>query len=135
MQNPRKARVSEQHFLNLPGFYGGAYVRAYAQVTTDEAVRQPEGKRAGYVPTPRLELEIADCDRRIRLEFDIQDADDRLNSFFKINALINALEAFKDGMAEEAALRRARLRGLEGLQADERAHDASRSDAGLRSAA
>jgi len=45
-------------------------------------VRPPDGKRSGYVPTPRLELVIADCDRRIRLEFDIEHADDRLNSFY-----------------------------------------------------
>jgi len=29
MENPRRGRVVEQHFLNLPGFHAGAYIRAY----------------------------------------------------------------------------------------------------------
>ena len=113
MDNPRKARVVEQHFLNLPGFQHGAYVRAYVQDTTDSEIRLPVGKHAGSAPCPRMELEIADCDRHINLYFDIEDAEDRLNSFHKIDVLISALQAFKDGMAEEAALRRRRLREIE----------------------
>lgn len=116
MDNPRKARVVEQHFLNLPGFNAGAYVRAYVQDTTHDEMRLPDGKHLGCAPTPRLVLEIADCYRHIRLEFDVQDAEDRLNAFHKINVLIGALEAFKQGMAEEAALRRARLREIERVQ-------------------
>ena len=133
MQNPRAARVIEQHFLNLPGYYAGAYVRAYVQDTSKDEVLLPTGKKNGYAPIPRLELEIADCDRRIRLEFDIRDSDDRLNSFYKINALINALQAFKDGMAVEAALRRRRLREIERathvLEADDRPNDSDPVDA------
>ena len=55
-------------------------------------------------------LEIADCQRRINLEFYVADPADRLNSFHTIDTLIAALEAFRDGMAEEAALRRRRVR-------------------------
>lgn len=113
MDNPRKARVVEQHFLNLPGFHAGAYVRAYVEDTSEKDVRPPDGKKAGWAPSPRLELEIADCDRRIKLDFDLHDAEDRLNAFHKIDVLIQALQAFKDGMAQEAALRRRRLRALE----------------------
>lgn len=36
MHNPRRARVVEQHFLNLPGFHAGAYVRAYVEDTSDQ---------------------------------------------------------------------------------------------------
>lgn len=113
MENPRKFRVAERHFLNLPGFHAGAYIRAEVQDTSEQEVRLPEGKRAGWAPTPRIELEIADCDNRVRIYFDLEDADDRLNSFHKIDTLINALVAFRDAMAEEAALRRRRLRRIE----------------------
>lgn len=113
MDNPRKARVVEQHFLNLPGFHAGAYVRAYVEDTTDQDVRLPEGKRDGWAPAPRLEVEIADCIRRIDLMFDIGDAEERLNSFHKIDTLIAALQAFREGMAAEAALRRRRLREID----------------------
>jgi hypothetical protein len=129
MDNPRKSRVVEQHFLNLPGFHAGAYVRAYVEDTSDQEVRLPDGKREGWAPTPRLVLEIADCTRRIDLEFDIHDAEDRLNSFHKIDTLIAALEAFHDGMVAEAALRRARLREIERSQAQ------TKADAGGASAA
>ena len=99
MDNPRKARVVEQHFLNLPGFHAGAYVRAYVEDTS--------GRESG-IPSPSLVVEIADCYRRIELEFDIDDAEERLNSFHKIETLIAALAAFRDGMAAEAELRRRR---------------------------
>jgi len=68
----------------------------------------PAGRR------PSIELEVADCDNRVRIYFDLEDADDRLNSFHKIDALINSLVAFRDAMAEEAALRRRRLRRRRG---------------------
>jgi hypothetical protein len=118
MDNPRKARVVEQHFLNLPGFHAGAYVRAYVEDTSDREMRLPDGKRAGWAPSPYLVLEIADCTRRINLEFDIADAEDRLNSFHKIDTLIAALIAFREGMAAEAALRRRRLRQIDTAESD-----------------
>ena len=117
MDNPRRARVVEQHFLNLPGFHAGAYVRAYVEDTSDREIRLADGKRPGSAPSPYLVLEIADCTRRIDLEFDLAEAEDRLNSFHKIDTLIAALVAFRDGMAAEAALRRRRLRPGGGLPA------------------
>ncbi len=109
MDNPRKARVVEQHFLNLPGFHAGAYVRAYVEDTSEQAVKPPEGKRPAQIPSPWIVLELSDCIRRIDLDFSIDDAEDRLNSFHKIDTLIAALVAFRDGMAAEADLRRRRL--------------------------
>ena len=115
MDNPRKGRVEERHFLNLPGSHAGAYVLAYVQDTSDREVRLPtaEHPNGGYAPDPRMTLEISDCTDRIRLEFDLEDAEDRLNSFHKINTLIATLEAFRAGMEAEAALRRRRLREIE----------------------
>ena len=37
MRNPRRIRVTERRFLNLPGYHGGAYVLAYVEDTTDRA--------------------------------------------------------------------------------------------------
>ena len=125
MQNPKRARVSERHFLNLPGYNAGAYVRAYVE-DTSALPPEHEGRALNYFP--HLELEIADCRRRIELEFDVTSAGDRMNSFHKVDTLIAALQAFRDGMAEEAALYRARAVAVD---ADRRA----RADANERRAA
>ncbi len=50
MDNPRNARVAEQHFLNLPGFHAGVYVRAYVEDTSGRAIRLPEGQHGGRAP-------------------------------------------------------------------------------------
>ena len=108
MRNPYRARVDERHFLNLPGFHGGAFVRAYVEDTSERALeRDPRFGRA-YNVEPRLILEIADCERRIELEFELYNAVRRMNSFHKIDTLIAALVAFRDGMADESRLYRAR---------------------------
>ena len=108
MRNPYRARVDERHFLNLPGFHGGAFVRAYVEDTSRRPLERDERSGRPYNTEPRMILEIADCERRIELEFEIYNAVRRMNSFHKIDTLIAALEAFRDGMAAEAALYRAR---------------------------
>jgi hypothetical protein len=110
MRNPYRARVDERHFLNLPGFHGGAFVRAYVEDTSDLPGAY-DGRPLNYYA--RLELEIADCARRIALEFDITNAGERMNSFHKVDTLIAALQAFREGMVEEAALYRARAVAVE----------------------
>lgn len=108
MRNPFRARVDERHFLNLPGFHGGAFVRAYVEDTSARSIERDRRSGRPYNTEPRMILEIADCERRIELEFEIYNALRRKNSFHKIDTLIAALEAFRDGMAAEAALYRAR---------------------------
>ena len=113
MDNPRRARVVEQHFLNLPGFHAGAYVRAYVEDTSERAVARPDKSHPTHViPRPRIVLEIADCYRRIELDFDISSAEERLNSFHKIETLLSAMTAFREGLAAEAALHRRRERDV-----------------------
>ena len=110
---PYRARVNERWFLNLPGFHGGAYVVAYVEDTRecgprpdpycdDDCTCCPQNFE------PRMILEIADCERRIELEFELYNAVRRMNSFHKIDTLIAALVAFRDGMADESRLYRAR---------------------------
>ena len=112
MDNLRRGRVVEQHFLNLPGFHAGAYIRAYVEDTSErDEVRPPTRHRNHpYIPGPRIVLEISDCYKRIELDFDITSAEQRLNSFHKVDTLIAALLAFREGMTTEAALHRRRER-------------------------
>jgi hypothetical protein len=113
MDNPLRARVVEQHFLNLPGFHAGAYVRAYIEDTSERETALPDRSHPTHViPRPRIVLEISDCYRRIELEFDISSAEERLNSFHKIETLSSALAVFRDGLAAEAALHRQRERDV-----------------------
>ena len=95
----RGARVGIETLLNRPGYHGDAYVRVFVEDTSQRRVR---GDR---IPTPRFELDIADCTNTIRLEFDVSTAGDRENSLFKIATLIGALEQFSDGLVAEAELR------------------------------
>jgi hypothetical protein len=111
MENPRRGRVVEQHFLNLPGFHAGAYIRAYVEDTSEREVSPPtEHRNHSYNYGPRIVLEISDCYKRIELDFDITSAEERLNSFHKVETLIAALLAFREGLSAEAALHRCRER-------------------------
>ena len=100
----RGARVEIETLLNRPGYHGDAYVRVFVEDTSQRRVR---GDR---IPTPRFELDIADCTNTIRLEFDVSTAGDRENSLFKIATLIGALEQFRDGLVAEAELHAKRER-------------------------
>jgi hypothetical protein len=118
MENPHRGRVVEQHFLNLPGFHAGAYIRAYVEDTGEREVSPPTEHRNhshrnhSYNYGPRIVLEISDCYKRIELDFDITSAEERLNSFHKVETLIAALLAFREGLSAEAALHRRRERLL-----------------------
>ena len=100
----RGARVEIETLLNRPGYHGDAYVRVLVEDTSQRRVR---GDR---IPTPRFELDIADCTNTIQLEFDVSTAGDRENSLFKIATLIGALEQFRDGLVAEAELHAKRER-------------------------
>ena len=100
----RGARVEVETLLNRPGYHGDAYVRVFVEDTSQRRVR------GGRIPTPRFELDIADCTNTIRLEFDVSTAGDRENSLFKIATLIGALEQFRDGLVAEAELHAKRER-------------------------
>jgi hypothetical protein len=50
MDNPRKARVAEQHFLNLPGFHVGAYVRPTWRTRAAARSACPRDSTAGGRP-------------------------------------------------------------------------------------
>ena len=93
----RNVRVDERTPLNLPGFYGDAYVRVFVEDTSRRRCRRRP-------PSPRLRLRIADCTNEIALEFDVESASLRENSLHKIDTLLAALHRFREGLADEAAL-------------------------------
>ena len=95
----RGARLDEQIVLNLPEFDGGAHVRVLVEDTSAQRARRRR------IPSPRLELRIADCMNEINLEFSVEWAEARENSLYKINTLIASLERFRAGLEAEAALR------------------------------
>ena len=108
MQQPYRHRVNRREFLNLPGFHAGAYVMAYVEDTSERGLeRYGDGFEN---PHPRMLLQIADCEKHIDLEFELYSPHQRMNSFHKIQALIDALEEFKAGMAEESTLYKRRER-------------------------
>jgi hypothetical protein len=115
MKQPYLHRVNRREFLNLPGFHEGAYVMAYVEDTSERGPERYEPGGDHYNPHPRMILEIADCANRISLDFDISSTHRRQNSFHKVQTLIDALEAFKAGMAEESTLYKRRERELAGV--------------------
>lgn len=121
MDNPYEARVSEQHFLNLPGFHAGAFVRAYVEDTSGRELPvgsygSEEGLPRNF--EPRIVLQIADCSNQIYLEFEIDSPHQRMNSFHKIDTLIGALTKFRDGLAAESAEYKRRQKIVDAAKAD-----------------
>lgn len=110
MKQPYRHRVNQREFLNLPGFHECACVMAYVEDTSERGLESYDGSR--YNPHPRMLLQIADCESHISLAFDISSPHRRMNSFHKIQTLIDALEAFKAGMAAESILYKHREREL-----------------------
>lgn len=101
---PYRARVNERTLLNLPGFHGGAFVYAYVE-DTSERPRHGAGCADDCSACrnfePFVELEIADCSRRISLEFDLDSAEGRENSLHKLDTLVSALRLFREAFVAE----------------------------------
>ena len=98
-RNPRLrgAGVDEKIRLNLPGFYGGAYVRVFVEDTTFRKWRRRP-------PEPRIRLRIADCSNEISLWFELTSQAARDNALHKIDTLLGALERFRAALDAEAEL-------------------------------
>jgi hypothetical protein len=93
----RTARVDERIALNRSGFYGDAAVRVFVEDTS----------RTRWLctpPEPRVRLRISDCANEIALEFSLESAALRENSLFKIDALLGALQRFRDALDAEIEL-------------------------------
>jgi hypothetical protein len=106
MTIPYRARVDERHFLNLPGFHGGAYVQAYVEDTSERGLKydvycEQDCTCCPCNFEPRMILWIADCDDSISLEFDVDSEAGRVNSLHKLDTLIAALRVFRAGIVAE----------------------------------
>jgi hypothetical protein len=106
MGMPYRARLNERTLLNLPGYHGGAFVYVYVEDTSERELESCQACEDGCqrCPSnfePRMELEIADCDRRISLEFDIDSPTGRDNSLHKLDTLVSALRLFREALVAE----------------------------------
>ena len=124
-----KHRVNAREFLNYPGHHDGAYVSAYVEDTSERTLERSQyGGKEFYNPTPRIILEIADCSDRINLSFELESANRRQNAFHKIDTLIECLQEFRAGLAEESTLYKRRERVLQALKAEKEAEAAAKAN-------
>jgi hypothetical protein len=79
-----------REWLNLPGFYAGAYVIAEVHRCRD---RRGEPSLSGT-------LTIADCSRVVTLDFDAWDAEDVRNATHKLRMLGGAMGAFAAALTD-----------------------------------
>lgn len=84
-----------RRFLNRPGHHAGAYV--IASVADSSSCRRAD---CDHYFCAEMDLRISDCDRS--LDFAVNDAAARRNSLYKINTLIDTLEAFREALIIEA---------------------------------
>jgi hypothetical protein len=121
MGMPYRARINERTLLNLPGFHGGAYVYAYVEDTSDRALMREQYCEDDCTCCPknfepRMELEIADCDRWISLCFDVDTLEGRENSLHKLDTLEVAIRVFRDALVAEFEPYDRREQALESLR-------------------
>ncbi|MFN8223124.1 MAG: hypothetical protein U0R50_07700 [Gaiellales bacterium] len=118
MGMPYRARVNERTLLNLPGFHGGAFVFVYVEDTSERALGDADTVDFEHVHNfePRVELEIADCSRRIELELDIDTPQGRANSLHKPDTLVAAINTLRACLVEEFDHYDRRERELEELR-------------------
>ena len=123
MGMPYRARVNERTLLNLPGFHGGAYVYVYVEDTSERGLQCGSDcacaqgcTRCPYNFEPHLELEIADCNRRISLDLDLDTEAGRENSLHKLDTLMSALGVLRAAFVEEFEPYDRRQRELEELR-------------------
>ena len=67
---------------------------------------------------PDVELEIADCNKRVKLEFDFDSEEGRRNSLHKLDTLIAALRVLRTGLEQEQAEYVRRERELKELKGE-----------------
>jgi hypothetical protein len=120
---PYRARVDERAFLNLPGFFGGAYVYVYVEDTTERGLQECHdcGQDCEDCPfnfEPRMILEIANGDSYVNLSFDVDTEQGRVNTLHKLDTLIAALRVFRGGIVAEIAEYDRRERELEQLHSE-----------------
>lgn len=90
-------------FLNLPGHHSTAAIVAEIIDTADwPANRAPSGEEyETYNVEPSVTCQITDCDSAVRIECDILTANQLENSLYKLDTLIEAFQALREGLIVE----------------------------------
>lgn len=83
--------------LNQPGYCSTAAIVAEIE-DTSKRKKKPEND---YELQPEVTLQVSDCYRSISFDFHFDEADDRKNDLHKVDVLIDALTAFREGLAIE----------------------------------
>lgn len=102
--------------LNLPGHQSTAAIIAEVEDTRDwKSGKDGDGDRFTAWDSPDYCLQISDCDRSIKLDLAWQTEDERENALYKIDTMIDALVAFRKGVAAEQKLhvKRLKAKGVE----------------------
>lgn len=84
--------------LNLPGHHSTAAIVAEIDNTED---RLDINDADGYVIQPTITCKITDCDNSVNIEFDVNTANQLENSLHKVNTMIEALRAMREGFVIE----------------------------------
>jgi hypothetical protein len=88
----------ERHLLNQPGFHSTAAIVAEIEDTADLA------PLPDYAPAPRYTLMISDCYKVVNIEIDFSSEEERENSLNKVDLMLSALTAFRQGLVKEQDL-------------------------------
>jgi hypothetical protein len=123
MGMPYRARVDERWFLDLPGINGEDHIFAYVEDTSECAPRRNDNEfefcdeDCSCCPRtfgPRIILEVADWENRVRFLFRVDSEAQRANSLHKVDTLIATLRVFRAGLVAEFAEYDRRERELRG---------------------
>jgi hypothetical protein len=89
--------------LNLPGHHSTAAIVAEIENSEDwVAGKGKDGERPNrYNIVPEAVCKITDCDSAVNIEFDVETANQLENSLHKVDTMIEALLALREGMVVE----------------------------------
>lgn len=95
--------------LNRPGHESTAAIVAEVRNTAGE----PDDLDEHWVRTPEYQLQLSDCDRRVRYDLSFGDAECHRNNLHKVDTMIRLLTEFREGLAAETKLYNERKKAKE----------------------
>jgi hypothetical protein len=98
MSNQRKTKyhVKKRYFLNRD-----PEMTAFAVGIVEDTSEIPDEEESGW-KWGKIELMLADCNRKVCFCFDMNDAEERSNSLYKIRRLAEVINAVKAALETEA---------------------------------
>lgn len=91
--------------LNLPGHHSTGAIVAEVEDSSRWRGRAYGGAKLkpGCDHEPKVIFQIANCDRSIQFGSDMETRDEQTNEIYKLDVLIESLEAFRDALKTEHA--------------------------------